>query len=75
MSASRPRSQYGTQAGLAGGHHLATLAARDCLAEGGSLADAMVTASAVLAVVLPHASSLGGCAMMVCFDAKGGRIR
>jgi len=74
MSASRPRSQYGTQAGLAGGHHLATLAARDCLAEGGSLVDAMVTASAVLAVVLPHASSLGGCAMMVCFDAKGGQV-
>ena len=74
MNAARPRSQYGTQAALASGHHLATLAARDCLAEGGSLADAMVTASAVLAVVLPHASSLGGCAMMVCFDARAGQV-
>lgn len=75
MTASaRPRSQYGTQAAVASGHHLATLAARDCLAAGGSLADAMVSASAVLAVVLPHASSLGGCAMMVYFDAHGGEV-
>jgi gamma-glutamyltranspeptidase/glutathione hydrolase len=74
MSNARPRSQYGAQAAVASGHHLATLAARDCLAEGGSLADAMVTASAVLAVVLPHASSLGGCAMMVCFDARSGQV-
>ena len=74
MSAARPRSHYGRQAGLASGHHLAALAAHDCLAEGGSLADAMVAASAVLAVVLPHASSLGGCAMMVCFDARSRQV-
>jgi gamma-glutamyltranspeptidase/glutathione hydrolase len=70
----RPRSQYGRQAAVASGHPLATLAARDCLLEGGSLADAMIAASAVLAVVLPHASSLGGCAMMVGLDASRSEV-
>ncbi len=75
MSASaRPRSQYGRNAAVASGHHLATLAARDCMADGGTLADAMVAASAVLAVALPHASSLGGCAMMLYFDATSGQV-
>lgn len=43
-------------------------------ARGGSLADAMIAASAVLTVALPHATSLGGCAMMLSFDAKSGRL-
>lgn len=70
----RPKSLYGSAGAVVSGHHLASLHAQQCMAAGGSLVDAMVTASAVLAVVLPHASSLGGCAMMVCFDAQSGQV-
>lgn len=70
----RPKSVYGNEGAVVSGHHLATLHAQQCMAAGGSLVDAMVTASAVLAVALPHASSLGGCAMMLFFDAKSGRV-
>ena len=70
----RPKSLYGKAGAVVSGHHLASLHAQQCMAAGGSLVDAMVTASAVLAVVLPHASSLGGCAMMICFDAQGGQV-
>lgn len=65
----RPKSVYGTQIALASGHHLATMTAQSMLLKGGSLIDAMIAASAVLTVALPHTSSLGGCAMMVYFDA------
>lgn len=74
MANARPKSLYGKAGAVASGHHLASLHAQQCMADGGSLVDAMVTASAVLAVVLPHASSLGGCAMMICFDAQSGQV-
>lgn len=65
----RPKSVYGTELALASGHHLATMTAQSVLEQGGSLIDAMIASSAVLTVALPHTSSLGGCAMMVYFDA------
>jgi len=72
----RPRaSQYGQHFGVATGHHLATRAAAAQLERGGSLTDAMIAASAVLTVVLPHATALGGCAMMLTHDAASGRVR
>lgn len=70
----RPKSLYGATAAVASGHHLATQQAQACLKAGGSLIDAMVTASAVLAVALPHASSLGGCGMMIYLDAATGQV-
>lgn len=65
---------YGRHAAVASGHHLATQQAKTCLDAGGSLIDAMVCASAVLAVALPHASSLGGCGMLLYFDARSGCV-
>lgn len=71
----RPRaSLYGQHAGAVTGHHLATRAASAQLERGGTLVDAMIAASAVLVVVLPHATSLGGCAMMLIHDADTGRV-
>ncbi len=70
----RPKSVFGTQVALASGHHLASQHALRCLADGGSLVDAMVSASATLAVVLPHAGSLGGCGMMMYYDAATGEV-
>lgn len=70
----RPKSLFGRHAAVATGHHLATQQAQLCLVNGGSLVDAMVSASALLAVCLPHASSLGGCGMMLYFDARSGQV-
>lgn len=66
----RPRARcFGTRRAAATGHHLASRAALATLARGGSLVDAMIAASAMLTVALPHATSLGGCAMMLAYDA------
>ncbi|CAM3663255.1 Gamma-glutamyltransferase [Bordetella sputigena] len=74
--AARPRaSLYGHRHGVVTGHHLATRAACAQLERGGTLVDGMIAASAVLAVVLPHATSLGGCGMMLLHDAASGKTR
>jgi len=65
----RPKSQYGRIAAISSGHHLATLTAQRVVEQGGSLVDTMVAASAMLAVTMPHAGSLGGCGMLLYFDA------
>ena len=51
---------YGTSGMIATSHPLATLAGIECLKSGGSAADAAVTASAVLAVVEPQSTGIGG---------------
>ncbi len=65
----RPKSQYGRLTALASGHHLATQTAQRVVEQGGSLVDAMVAASAMLTVALPHAGGLGGCGMLLVFEA------
>ncbi|WP_353171545.1 gamma-glutamyltransferase family protein [Paracandidimonas soli] len=69
----RAKSLYGARGAVVSGHHLATLAASDILRQGGSLIDAVIASSAVLTVALPHTSSMGGCAMLLYFDAATGR--
>jgi len=66
--------QFGTRRAVSTGHHLASRAAMATLSRGGSLVDAMIAASAVLTVVLPHATSLGGCGMLLAFDAASGKL-
>lgn len=72
----RPRARrFGARHAAVTGHHLASRAAMTTLGRGGSIADAMIAASAMLTVALPHATSLGGCAMMLAFDATSGQVR
>ena len=68
-----PRSPvYGTRGMVVSGHSLASLAGLRALEAGGTVADAAIATSAVLTVVLPHATSFGGDAFILHHDAKTG---
>lgn len=54
---------------------LATQAACEVLRDGGTAADALVTAQAVLGLVEPQASGLGGGGFLLYFDAASGRVQ
>ena len=70
----QPRAPvYGRRAMVVSGHSAATLAGIGTLQRGGSLVDAMVAASAVLATVLGHATSIGGDCFILYHDAATGR--
>lgn len=70
----RSKSTYGADIAISAEHPSATLAALDCYRRGGSMVDAMIAASAVLATVLPHACSLGGEGMVLIRDAQSSKI-
>jgi len=53
---------------------LAVQAGADVLAKGGTAADAMVAVQAVLGLVEPQSSGLGGGAFLVWYDAKSGQV-
>ncbi|MGI9354483.1 MAG: gamma-glutamyltransferase [Rhizobiaceae bacterium] len=53
---------------------LAAQAAADVLRDGGNAIDAAVTAQAVLGLVEPQSSGLGGGAFLVYFDARTGKL-
>ncbi|HEY2230024.1 MAG TPA: gamma-glutamyltransferase family protein [Xanthobacteraceae bacterium] len=64
---------FGRQAMVVSGHAAATLAAVDILRRGGNLIDAMVGASAALAVVVGQATSIGGDCFLLFHEAATGR--
>jgi gamma-glutamyltranspeptidase/glutathione hydrolase len=64
---------FGREAMVVSGHAAATLAGIDVLRGGGNLIDAMVAASAALAVVVGQATSLGGDCFLLFHEAKSGR--
>lgn len=55
-------------------HPLAVQAGSDILREGGTAADAMVAVQAVLGLVEPQSSGLGGGAFLVWYDAQTGEV-
>ena len=55
-------------------HPLAVRAGSDILREGGTAADAMVAVQAVLGLVEPQSSGLGGGAFLVWYDAQSGEV-
>ncbi|WP_326546882.1 gamma-glutamyltransferase family protein [Mycolicibacterium sp. ND9-15] len=54
---------------------LATRAACEVLRDGGTAADALVTAQAVLGLVEPQASGIGGGGFLLYFDAASGAVQ
>jgi len=59
---------------VAAAHPLAVEAGARVLAEGGTAADAMVAVQAVLGLVEPQSSGLGGGAFLVWYDAAAGEV-
>lgn len=64
----------GRRFAVAAGHPAAAEAASAVMREGGSVADAAIAASAMLAVVLPHANSIGGDMLGLYRDAATGTV-
>src|SRR4051812_50194853 len=56
-------------------HSLASAAGIDVLRAGGSAIDAAIATSAVLAVVYPHMTGVGGDAFWLIHDAKRNAVR
>jgi gamma-glutamyltranspeptidase len=56
-------------------HALASAAGVDALRAGGSAVDAAIAASAVLSVIYPHMTSIGGDAFWLIHEGKTGRVR
>lgn len=60
--------------GVTAGHPLAAMAGTRMLMRGGTAADAVVAAMAVMNVVEPWASSAGGNGFAACLDRKAGKV-
>ena len=56
-------------------HALASQAGVEALQAGGSAVDAAIAASAALAVLYPHMTSVGGDAFWLIYDAQADRVR
>lgn len=59
---------------VASPHYLASVAGLRVLQEGGTAVDAAITTNAVLGVVYPHMTGIGGDAFWLIYDAGGGAL-
>ncbi|WP_407494786.1 gamma-glutamyltransferase [Pseudooceanicola sp. MF1-13] len=59
---------------ISAAHPMAVQAGADVLRQGGTAADAMVAAQAMLGLVEPQSSGLGGGGFVLYFDAESGRL-
>ena len=73
MTSTPPQAPASPHGMVATASPFATRAAQAVLARGGSAADAIVAAQAVLGLAEPHASGLGGGTVIVWHDARDGR--
>lgn len=64
----------GTSYGISSMHQLATMAADRILQRGGNAFDAVVAGQAVLGVVEPGATGMGGDAVLLVYDAKANKV-
>ena len=64
----------GRRGAIATSNYLATEAGLHTLRRGGNAVDAIIAAAAVLNVVEPHCSQLGGDAFMLIWDAQEGKL-
>ncbi len=65
-----PHAEF-SSAAVAAPHGLAAEAGRDVLAQGGNAIEAMIAMASTIAVVYPHANSLGGDGFWLIRDARG----
>ena len=73
VAAKAPRASSPPGVAIASAHELATQAGLEVLAAGGNAFDAAVATSAVLSVVAPISSGLGGGGFFLLHDARSGR--
>jgi len=70
-----PKPAAGTSGMVSSGHPIATEAGLEILKKGGNAFDAAVAVAAVLNVVEPMMSGMGGYGTILIFDAKKGGVR
>ena len=64
----------GSRAAVSSGHDMASAEAIRVLRDGGNIIDAAIAGAAVLSVVLPYASGIGGDMYLLYCDSKTGRM-
>ena len=64
----------GSRVAVSSGHDMASAEAIRVLRDGGNIVDAVIAGAAVLSVVLPYASGIGGDMYLLYYDSKSGRM-